>query len=167
MFYRKSQFRLLVAIVGSMAMFFAAPAGAAETLDFYITTVHVDGKTNIHGDANHPPEAFPLNQSSQGPGVALTPPDATGAWKIRTFIFEPAQIIAREGDHIRLHFVGVQGAHHTIKVIGEGVDAHLQLDRGYVKTVDIPSVKTGTINIICDDHQPTMNAQVIVLPAAG
>jgi len=125
--------------------------------------VHIDGRANTVGDDMHPPETFPAEAPPAGPGIVLTPPDDTGAWKMRAFMFEPSQIIAREGDHLRLHFVGVQGVHHTVRVMGGGVDARLQLDRGNVKSVDIPVAKPGVINIICDDHQPTMNARVVVL----
>lgn len=37
----------------------SAPAAAAETRELYIVTVHIDGKTNVKGDATRKPEAFP------------------------------------------------------------------------------------------------------------
>ena len=139
------------------------PVHGDEIAEFYITTVHVDGKTNVHGDETHSPEAFPGTKMPEGRSLALTGPDANGAWKMRAFAFQPSQIVVKEGDDLRLHFVGVQGRSHAIHVEGDGVDKKFTLTRGTIKTVDIPDAKTGVIEIECYDHQPSMNAQVLVL----
>jgi hypothetical protein len=154
---------LLAATAGPLLA--PAQANAAEFKDYYITTVHVDGKTSIHGDGNHGAEAFPESPLPAGAGLVRTPPNEEGAWKMRAFIFEPSQIVVREGAYIRLNFVGVQGMHHSIRVEGEGIDTSLSLDRGNVQSVELADVKAGMIHIICDDHQPSMNSEVVVLPA--
>jgi plastocyanin len=134
-----------------------------EAIEFYIKTVHVDGKTNVHGDATHKPEPFPGKKMPEGGGLVLTAPDAKGAWRMRAFTFQPSQIVVTEGDNVRLHFVGVQGSSHSIHVEGDGVDERFTLKRGTIKTVNIHDAKAGVIEIECYDHQPVMNAEVLVL----
>lgn len=136
----------------------------AETRDFYIQTVHIDGRTNINGDGNHKPEPFPDVSMPEGRGLQLTEPNDYGEWRMRAFTFLPSQIIVNQGDDIRLHFVGVQGASHTIEVEGIGIDSEFTLTRGHLETVEITSVKPGLIHIECYDHEPNMRAEVIVLP---
>ena len=62
-----------------MTMFVPLSAYGDEALEFYIKTVHVDGKTNIHGDPSHKPEPFPGAKLPEGGGLVLTGPDAKGA----------------------------------------------------------------------------------------
>jgi plastocyanin len=145
-----------------MAVFVAIPAYGDEAIEFYIKTVHVDGKTSIHGDANHKPEPFPGTKMPEGGGLVLTGPDAKGGWKIRAFTFQPSQMVVNEGDDVRLHFVGVQGRSHTIHIDGDGVDERFTLKRGTIKTVNIDDARAGVIEIECYDHQPAMNAEVFV-----
>jgi plastocyanin len=150
--------------IACIALFVALPATAAETREFFINTVHIDGKGNIHGDDDHPAEAFPPEKLPEGRGLKLTEPNKDGAWKMRAFAFVPSQIIVNQGDNVRLNFVGVQGRTHTIHVEGKGVDEKFTVTRGHMKTVDIEEVQAGTIEIECYDHEPAMRAEVVVLP---
>lgn len=161
--------RLYLDVIAPTAIFLALVtltyAHAGEVREFYIKTVHLDGKTNIHGDANHQPEAFPDTTMPGGGGLILKAPDSKGDWKMRAFAFVPSQIIVHEGDDVRLHFVGVQGASHTIHVEGKAVDERFTLKRGAMKTIDFKAVSAGKIDIECYDHQPAMTSEVIVLPS--
>lgn len=141
-------------------------ATAAETREFYISTVHIDGKANIKGDSDHPAEAFPSKELPSGRGLVLTKPNEDGVWKMRAFAFMPAQIIVNQGDNVRLYFVGVQGTKHTIDVEGKGVDKQFTLARGRIEAVDIAAPEAGIIEIECYDHEPVMRAELVVLPRA-
>jgi plastocyanin len=88
----------------------------AQQKEFYIATVHLDGKTSTKGDAAHPPEAFPTQSLPSGGGIVMRQPDAEGTWQIRAFVFQPAQLTVYQGDQVTLHFLGVQGPSHTITV---------------------------------------------------
>src|SRR5262245_23725404 len=96
----------------------AQPARSEEVQDFYIKTVHLDGNTSTKGDADHKPEPFPTTSLPDGGGLVLTKPDADGKWRIRAFTFDPSQIVAKAGESIWLHFVGVQGTAHHIHLEG-------------------------------------------------
>jgi hypothetical protein len=137
---------------------------ASTNQTFWINTVHLDGLANIHGDpmAMHPPEKFPNSTVPVGGGFVLTPPNKTGAWKFRSFTFDPSMIVVHQGDRVTLHFIGVQGAHHVITVNGVGTFA---LDRGQIQTITFIANRPGTINYYCHIHMPNMNGQILVLPA--
>jgi hypothetical protein len=131
---------------------------------FWINTVHLDGLANIHGDpmAMHPPEKFPNSTLPVGGGFVLTPPDKSGAWKFRSFTFDPSMIVVHQGDRVTLHFISVQGTHHVITVNGIGT---FTLDRGQIHTVTFIANHPGSINYYCHIHMPNMVGQILVLPA--
>ena len=59
----------------------------AQQKEFYIATVHHDGKTSTTGDASHPPEAFPAQSLPAGGGIVMRPPDAEGTWQSELLCF--------------------------------------------------------------------------------
>jgi plastocyanin len=138
-------------------------ARAEEVREFYIKTVHFDGNTSIHGDADHKAEPFPEAPMPDGRGLTLNKPDDKGKWRIRAFAFEPSQIVVKAGEAVRLHFVGVQGMSHSIHVEGEGVDERFVLTRGKLHTVDFTPTKPGVIEMECYDHEPSMKGEILVL----
>jgi plastocyanin len=139
-------------------------ASAGDVREFYITTVHIDGKTSTKGDATHKPEAFPTEKLPPGKGLQLRGPTETGEWSVRAFAFIPPQVVVEQGDRVRLHFVGVQGSSHAIDVKGNGVDERFTLPRGTVKTIEFEPTTPGIIDIVCHDHAPSMRGEVLVLP---
>ena len=134
----------------------------AQQKEFYIATVHLDGKTSTKGDASHPPEAFPAQSLPSGGGIVMRQPDTEGTWQIRAFVFQPAQLTVYQGDQVTLHFLGVQGPSHTITV--EGQADKFVLRRGERHSVSFVADKVGPIRFLALDRQPTMAGQVVVLP---
>jgi hypothetical protein len=96
-----------------LALSAGAPAVETAVREFYIVTVHIDGKTNVKGDSTHKPEAFPEAPFASTKGMWVKEPQADGEWSVRTFVFDPAEVTVQQGDEVRLHFVGVQGAGRT------------------------------------------------------
>jgi plastocyanin len=130
--------------------------------EFYIVTVHIDGKTNINGDKNHPAEPFPTPALPAGGGLIKKEPDNQGDWSIRAFVFQPSQLIVQQGDKVTLHFVGVHGPSHTIAI--EGHPEQLTVRRGEMQTVSLVANTVGTIRFTAMNRQPTMQGQIVVLP---
>lgn len=160
------QFQLGYQICATLAIAaLGFPAYAAEVREFYIETVHFDGNTATQAGTDHPAEAFPDTKlpADKG-GLRLTPPDSAGNWRMRAFAFVPSQIMVHQGDSVRLHFVGVQGVMHPIRVEGTDVNEKFSLTRGKIHTVDFTAKTAGSIKIECDAHLPSMRGQVIVLP---
>ena len=136
-------------------------AEAAERV-FYVYTLHLDGITSTQETPDHPPEAFPTQPLPPGEGLTRRAPDAAGAWRVRAFVFEPAQIVVEQGDTVVLHFVGIQGPRHAIRV--DGVDGELALKRGEIQTARFTADSPGVRRYRCTQHEPTMSGEVVVLP---
>lgn len=154
---------LLATLALSAALAGAAAAQPAERV-FHIATVHLDASAHEKGDALHPaPEAYPA-QPVLGPGHILRRTGNDGGWAVRAFLFQPAQIVVRQGDTVVLTFVGVQGASHEIVV--EGVAEPLRLRRGESASVRLAAVQPGVVRFVSRGREPTMTGEVLVLPAA-
>ncbi len=80
---------------------------------------------------------------------------------MRVFKFIPSQIIASVDQDIIIHFVGVQGTFHKIKI--DGIDKEIDLKRGEIRTITLHPTKTGTINFRSIGRQPSMSGQIIVI----
>jgi hypothetical protein len=148
----------------------AADAFPATTKrEFFIATVHLDGRTGTKPQAADPAnffphgaEAFPAAALPAGGGLMLRGPLEAGTWQTRAFLFSPAQIVVTEGDTIVLNFVGVQGPSHRIAV--EGREGETLLKRGEMKSVTLDAVKPGVIRFASLDRLPSMVGQILVLP---
>jgi plastocyanin len=151
---------LVMALALAMGLM-AAPA-LAEPREYVIVTVHVDGNTGINASADHPAEAFPQEPMPPGGGMILTKPNADGKWRMRAFVFHPAQIVVRQGDEVKLTFVAVQGPAHKIKV--DGVAGEIALKRGEFRSVTLKADKPGTIAYAGVDRLPSMRGEIVVLP---
>lgn len=138
-----------------------AKAAEAGEQVFHITTVHLDAKTNVKGDAAHPAEPFPESAKSSGGGLIVRPPNEQGDWTVRAFVFQPSQVVVKEGDKVVLNFVGVQGPSHTIAI--EGQKEPVTLKRGEMKSVRFVADQPGTIRFVSVGREPTMQGSILVL----
>lgn len=158
---RRCASKILAGTALALVAAIVQPAAAAER-DFYIITVHHDGKTNVRGDATHGAEAYPDAPFGSTRGMWTKQPSETGDWAVRAFVFDPAEVTVTEGDDVRLHFVGVHGMSHTIEV--EGVAQPVTVTRGREQVVTFKAKRAGIIRFTCKDHPPSMRGQVVVLP---
>ncbi|MBV9834185.1 MAG: hypothetical protein JO055_07260 [Alphaproteobacteria bacterium] len=152
---------LKAGLAGAVALALAATA-RAETREFYIVTVHLDAKTNPVADAMHPAEPFPSSPFPSTSGMWVKGPADNGDWFVRAFVFNPSQVVVMQGDDVVLHFVGVQGAAHTIAV--QGVAEPVKFTRGTTATVKFKAEKPGIVDFASTVLTPSMRGQVIVLP---
>ena len=159
-----------VGFVGAPALAQDYKAGSAAALpmstqghkEVFVVTVHVDGLTGLQASGGHPAQAFPTGALPDGGGLILTKPDANGEWRMRAFVFQPAQIVVEQGDVVGLNFVGVQGPSHRIAV--EGVEEVLELKRGEVGRIEVQAKEPGTIRFASLDRLPSMQGEIVVLP---
>lgn len=153
-----------LALTGAILLLGAAMArpAQAETKEFYISTVHLDGNTGLTASADHPAEPFPTEATPAGGGVILSKPNDAGNWRMRVFTFHPAQVLVHQGDDVKLTFVGVQGVAFKIKV--DGIAEQIALKRGEVRSVTVKADKPGTIAYASADRLPSMRGEIVVLP---
>lgn len=140
----------------------AEPPATPAPRIVHVATVHLDGNAGIRGSGGHPPEAFPESTLPAGGGLTLTPPGEDGAWRVRMFAFVPSEIVAVQGERLRLVFVGVQGPSHRIRV-GDGEPQRLL--RGATLAVDVDTSRPGRIHFESIDRAPSMRGSVLVVAA--
>ncbi|MSO92926.1 MAG: hypothetical protein EXQ86_05935 [Rhodospirillales bacterium] len=161
MFFARKLMSLAYFFIAIASFVCVAVPASAEVRDFYIVTVHYDGKTNAKGDATHKPEPFPAKPFESGQGMWVKGPEANGDWAVRAFVFDPSHVTVMQGDDVRLHFVGIHGGSHQISV--EGVENPVTVKRGTTMTVSFKAAKPGIVTFVCTDHPPSMRGQVVVL----
>jgi len=113
------------------------------------------------GTAN-PDEAMPTDPLPPGGGYIVRP-TADGLWEAVSYRWEPGTIIARQGEEITLEIFGINGRRHDVTVEAFGQSA--TVERGRLARVTFTPDRTGMFTVVCTIHQPTMTADLVVLPA--
>lgn len=84
---------------------------------------------------------------------------------IEAYRWDPGTIVVEKGDHVVLHFYGVQGLFHPFEIKGFNVKGDVK--KGRVTTVSFTADKEGTYEIVCTahmdmDHEGPMIGYLIV-----
>lgn len=150
--------RLLLAAACVLGSGMAA-AGEAEAAKRRFTILAVEPKGGVTQDK----EAFPASALPPGGGFVLSAPDQkTGRWEVSAYVWAPTQIVVEEGDEVTLDFVGINGATHPTAIAALG--RSFTLRRGELQSITFVADKVGAFGIVCTTHQPSMNAEIVVLP---
>ena len=154
---------IVAGLVGLMLVAAACGDGegdlpAAMTRTFYMEAIEPKGSANVAT------EAFPDDALPPGGGYALKEPAADGKWEVETYVWNPKQIVVNEGDTVKLEILGVNGASHAGSV--DGYVESFVVERGRLTTVSFVADAAGVFKITCDTHQPSMSAELVVLPRA-
>ena len=153
---RKTLLILLIGIAVLAACATQPPAAAPAERTIYMAAVEPKGGTTVDQ------EAFPDQPLPEGGGYILKAPDDTGRWEVETYRWEPGAIVVNQGDVVTLEIIGINGAAHPARI--EGYDVSFVVQRGHVTRVTFTADKAGIFKIICDTHQPSMQADLVVLP---
>ena len=144
----------ILTLAGCAAVPAGQAVGAPTLRTIRMSAVEYKGTTSVER------EAFPGTQPPAGGGYLLKAPDK-GAWETSSYRFEPGSITVNQGDTVRLEIWGVNGASHASVV--EGYDQAFVVKRGQLSTVTFVADKPGIFRIVCGDHKPAMEAQLVVL----
>lgn len=149
----------VVALVISGAALMLAPSRTStQPMERTIYLAAIEPK----GTASVSKEPFPTQKLPAGGGYALKEPDKDGNWVVETYIWEPANLVVLQGDHITLKILGVNGAVHVAEI--EGYNRQFEVKRGELTTVSFTADKVGTFRVTCKTHQPSMEGSILVLP---
>ena len=113
------------------------------------------------GSAEVAKEPFPTEPLPAGGGYVLKEPK-DGKWEVETYTWAPDQVIVTQGDTVNLEIIGINGASHDSTI--EGYADSFLVERGKITQVSFVADKAGVFKIICKTHQPSMTAELVVLP---
>lgn len=113
------------------------------------------------GSATVDKEPFPTKTLPVGGGMALKTPDKDGKWEVEIYRWDPATIVVNKGDDVTLKILGINGKEHSTTI--EGYGQQFTVKRGELTEVTFKADKAGTFKIKCQTHQPTMEADLVVL----
>ena len=135
---------------------------------FYVTGVEWKGTTSA--DSLDPPTVDP-STLSDGYGFNPTGFDSGNPrnWRVATYVWTPASMIAYEGDKISLTIFIVNGNKHTTWIEapdGSEAVSEIEMNRGREYKLSFTAGKPGTYILHCDEHDPTMTGYIQVLPRA-
>lgn len=133
---------------------------------FYVTGVEWKGTTSATKLA--PPSLDP-STLSDGYGFNQKGFDSGNPdnWRVATYVWTPASMVAFEGDTVSLTFFIVNGNKHTTWIEApDGSEATKEtlMERGREYTISFVASKPGTYILHCDEHDPSMTAYIQVLP---
>lgn len=144
-----------------------APKGSVE---FFVTATEFEGESSISGDEKVPtPTADPEDLSDgyeyKAPGKAN--PKEPDEFKVEAYGFSPGFMAVHQGDTVALRIFVVGGV-HKVWVEAPNGDEVFQVQkmfpaREYLKV--FKASQPGIYNLKCDNHEPTMTARILVLPA--
>jgi plastocyanin len=132
----------------------------------FMTGVEVKGGTTT--DKLAPPSVDPQDLSK---GYGFKPPGMDKAnakrWEVSSYIFSPSFVTVLQGDTVKLTTFMVNGDQHEVWIAdpnGKRVVAATKWNRGREYAVEFIAEKTGTYQLICSEHAPSMLATFLVLP---
>ena len=124
-------------------------------------TVAVYLSQSVLADEAHEVEVWILGVEFKGTADAGEPYIDEGQ-KAERYMFIPSIIHVPLGAHVTLHFFGVNGGGGHDVVIDNYVPTKFTFMRNQTVTKDFTANKAGIFNIHCSDHEPTMDAYLIV-----
>ena len=150
---------MILSLLLILAAFAACRSGASvqpAKRTIYIAAVEPKGSATVDK------EPFPTTALPAGGGYALKAPDKDGKWEVETYRWEPGTVIVNQDDEVTLEIIGINGKEHPTTI--EGYNVNFKVLRGQVARVTFKADKAGIFAIRCSAHEPSMNAQLVVLP---
>lgn len=148
------------------------PAGgfnaSPSTKEFHLNVIEIKGTTNT--DELDPPT---VNPGSLSDGYGYRAPgfdaDSPKNWLVQSYMWSPAAMTVVAGDTVELTMFVLNGnIHETWLEAPDGSEAvtEFTMNRGreYFKT--FAADQPGVYRLICNTHEPTMNAYITVLPSS-
>lgn len=139
-----------------------------EATDRFIEVTAFEIKGTTSRTSLDPPSVDPSTLSDgygyNAPGFDEGNPDN---WRVASYLWNPGQLVAYQGDTLNLHFFILNGNEHVVWVEdpdGNVVADVTEMNRGREYDFVVNAVKPGVYQLICSTHGPTMTAEILVLP---
>lgn len=136
------------------------------THTIYMNAVEVKGATMA--DKLAPPAVNPKNLSK---GYGFKAPGEIDKkkqkkWQVSSYMFTPSFVTVHQGDTVKLIVFIVNGDKHEVWITapdGQKVVAPKKWNRGREYHVQFVAEKTGSYQLVCSEHAPSMIATFMVL----
>jgi plastocyanin len=144
-------------------------APSVATVERFIEVTGIEIKGGTSTDSLAAPDVDPSTLSDgfgyKAPGVYDE--ENPTKWQVASYMWTPGNMTAFQGDKINLHFFIINGDEHTTWV--EGPDGstvvdETEMNRGREYTLTFDATQAGVYRLICNEHEPTMTAEIVVLP---
>jgi plastocyanin len=151
----------------SLGLLAQAVHGQQPAHTIFMNVVEYKGSTSTEKLA--PPAVNPATLSK---GYVLKAPGeadktAPQVWEIDSYALTPGFVTVQQGDTVTLQVLVVNGDKHEVGVLapdGQVVVPRATWNRGVEYRVSFVAEKVGTYKLSCATHEPTMTANVFVLP---
>ena len=142
-------------------------ADVGTTHAIFVNAVEVKGATTA--DKLTPPAVDPKDLSK---GYGFKAPGEVNKkkprkWQVASYMFSPSFVTVRQGDTVKLTVFIVNGDEHEAWITdpnGQRVIAPRKWNRGREYKVQFVAEKTGTYQLVCSEHAPSMIVTFLVLP---
>lgn len=161
---------LTVVFAAALVLVLAGPLAAQESGPVYtifMTAYEVKGATTL--DKLAPPPADPVELSKgygyKGPGQADRA--APQKWEVSSYMFNPAVVTVSQGGMVDLTVFVVNGDEHEAWITApDGTMAvpKGKWTRGREYRMRFRADQSGTYQLVCSSHAPSMLATFLVLP---
>jgi plastocyanin len=162
----------LLSVIGTTTLLLAAcgPAGAGiapSSVTFDVELIEIKGSTS--GIAA--PELDPTGLSA---GYRFKPPGEYDSenptkWEVSSYMFSPGAMSVVQGDEVALRMFGINGDEHLVWVAapdGSVVAEKTIINRGREVVLSFTAMQTGHYKLLCGNHAPTMQADILAIPAS-
>ena len=141
-----------------------SPNVPASEVTFDVSIIEIKGAT----DGIEPPQIDPTSLSK---GYRFTVPgdydeSNPDKWQVSTYLFSPSALTVNQGDSVTLRLFVVNGDTHVTWLEapdGSRVD-EFTMNRGREYNLSFTADQTGYYTLHCDNHGPTMQAQILAMP---
>lgn len=159
-----TKYASVLLVVASLFLASCGSDSGAEPTDvlFDVSIIEIKGAT----DGIEAPSVNPADISD---GYRFKPPgeydaDNAAKWQVSTYMFSPAALSVNKGDTVTLRTFVVNGDEHTVWVEapdGSTVVPEIIMNRGREYDVTFTASLAGYYTLHCDEHEPTMSAQIL------
>lgn len=140
---------------------------APTTHAIFLTAMEVKGGTTA--DKLAPP---PINPQDLSRGYGFKAPGEADKqnpqkWEVSSYLFAPGFVAVHQGDTVMLTVFVVNGDAHEVRITdpdGREIVAKTTWNRGREYKVSFAAEKTGSYQLMCSTHAPTMSATMLALP---
>ncbi|MBI2081281.1 MAG: cupredoxin domain-containing protein [candidate division NC10 bacterium] len=157
--WSKRFFILAAALLAIGGLMLPLPSSGQAKGERVIFMAAVEPKGGVTVDK----EPHPASPLPTGGGYVLKAPDPSGRWEVSAYQWSPATIVVQQGDRVTLEIVGINGAKHT-GTIERYATTPFTVKRGQLTRVSFTADAPGVFRIYCDEHKPTMEGTLVVLP---